>query len=33
MLDKTPNARVRAFLSKFEAALAKHDIEIGRAHV
>ena len=27
MLDKTPNARVRAFLSKFEAALAKQDID------
>jgi len=27
MLDKTPNARVTAFLSKFEAALAKPDID------
>ena len=27
MLDKTPDARVRAFLEKFEAALAKPDLD------
>ena len=27
MLDKTPNARVRTFLAKFETALAKPDLD------